>query len=223
MKDYQISINQLAEFNDATDYTKRKIIERQLDPDPLRISWYQLPKARIKKSIELKGDLNPVYDGISTLMNRNPIKERQKIDKRVSLEALERFVKMKLPSILDEVDYEVIKPKIKSTYIKGVEVIIAPEVIVKGNLNGNPIYGAVKIHISKNKPFDLQKSRLVASAMVTYLKNEIAEKDSEVIPEMCFSLDVFSGRIISVTDDDYPIYSRVDEICDEVKRLWSKV
>lgn len=53
MTTYQISLNPFAEYLEATESRRRKILEEQLEPDPVRIPYYQLAKARIKKSIEL--------------------------------------------------------------------------------------------------------------------------------------------------------------------------
>jgi hypothetical protein len=223
MGNYQISLNQMAEFKNATDYGRKRIIKQQLNPDQFRIPWYQLPKARVKKSIELKGDLNPIHDGIITLMNRKPLNKRQETDKRVSIDALERYIKIKLPHILKEIDYDVIRPKIKSTKVSDVEILVAPEVIVKGILRGKTVFGGIKIHISKNKPFDIQQSKIVATTIVTYLENEVAFEKSEVIPELCFCLDIFSGRIVSAKENDESVYIEIKEICNEIKRVWDAV
>jgi len=222
MSEYQISLNQMADLRNATDKGRRRIIRQQLSPDIFRIPWYQKTKACIKKSIKLKGDLTPVYKGIQELNQKKPKNARQEIDKRVSLEALEHFINLNLPPILYKIEYSGINPETKSTIISDVEVIIAPEVIIKGELNGNSVLGAVKIHISKNKPFDLQQARTITAGIVTYLENEVAEDKSEVLPELCFCLDVFSDRMISAKDNDDKIYKELHEICELVKELWNE-
>jgi len=210
----------MAEFSTATSSTKRRIIAQQLNPDILRIPWYQLPKARIKKSFELKGDLRPIQEAIQILLNRKPISKRQVIDRQVSLEAMQRFIEMKIPSIFKEIDFSIIKPGTRSTKISGVEVIVAPEIVVKGRFKNKTVIGGVKIHISKNNPFDLQKSQIVASAIETYLQNEVVDEDSIVLPELCICLDIYGGRIVSCSDVNNSIYNEVIEICNEIKLYW---
>ena len=212
----------MADFSDSTDNAKRRIIAQQQQPDPFRIFWYQLPKGGVKKSIEKKGDLNPVYDGIQTLIDRKPTNERQACDKRVSLEALERFVKIKLPKILHEIDYEIVKSKIKSFRYSNVEIIVAPEIILKGKLNRKTVLGGIKIHISKNKPFDLKKSRYVATTIYKFLNEVIVKEDEAVLPELCFSLDIFSGRIISAEHNNEAVFKEIDDLIDEVKEIWDE-
>lgn len=220
MSKYQISLNQLVEFRSATEKGKKRIISQQLNPDVFRVPWYQMSKARVKKSIELKGDLTPVYNGINTLMQRETKNKVQESKKRSSIDALERFVRIKLPHILNEIDYFVIKPKSKSIIISDVEVIVAPEVIIKGKLNGKCVMGAVKIHISKSKPFDLQKSKIVASTIFKYLEREIDEDGTIVLPELCFSLDIYGDRIVSAQDEYETTFQEVNTICNEIKHLW---
>jgi hypothetical protein len=219
MKKYTISINQLAEFHFATESTKNRIIQQQLNPNQFKVSWYQTPKSKVKKCIELGCDLHPIYEGIENLINKQTVNDNQKRKKDISIEALRKFIEIKLPIILRNNKYEIIKTKVKSTYINGVEVIVAPDVIVKGIINGKTVLGGIKIHISKNKPFDYSQSKIVANTIATYLKNEIADETVEVLPELCFSLDIFSGKIIASTID-----KRTDdlifEICLNVRKTW---
>ncbi len=220
MRKYKISINQLADFSIATEAGKRRIISQQLDPDPFRIQWYRTAKASVRKSIMDKGDLAPILDSIQTLRNKTSKSKRDETNRNVSIEALERFVLMKLPKLLKQIDYEIIKSKVKSTSIDGVNVIVAPEVIIRGTIDGKRSLGAVKIHISKNKPFSLNQSEHVASTIFKYLSDEIAEDGDFVIPELCISLDIFSGRVVTASGDHDSRIQEVIEVCKEIKKYW---
>jgi hypothetical protein len=220
MGNYQISTNQLVNFYNSTENGKKRIIAQQLVPDPFRISLYQLTKARIKKSIALKGDLEPVYDGIKTLMARTPKSTRQETNKRVSIEALERFVIMRLPKVLQSVDYSIVKTNSKFVPFAGIDIIVAPEIVVTAEIGGKKVVGGIKIHISKSKPFDIKESKISASTVFLFLQNEFASKGYEVLPELSFCLDVFAGRIVSAPIIGDPIYKELESICEEIVRLY---
>lgn len=220
MRKVNLSLNQLAEFSWATEKGKKRIISQQINPNPVLIPWYQLTKARIRKSLELKGDLGPVYEGIKTLMNRIPTNSRQTNDKRVSIQALERFIQIKLPDILKNIDYEIVKPKSKALFISDVEIIVAPDIIIRGIIDGKPVLGGLKIHISKTKPFDQTKSVYISSTIYRFLKEVVATDDDVVMPELCFSLDVFGDRIMSAPQKPEDLYPILEKICEEVKTLW---
>jgi len=223
MSECIVSLNQLVEFPTASDAGKKRIIKQQLQPNPFKIPWYQLTKAKVKKSIELNGDLSPVYEGIRALMAREPSNKRQLNDKNVSIEALERFIRIKLPTILNKIEYKIIHPKIKILKISDVDVIVAPEIVVKGVINGQTVLGGIKLHISKHKPFDYKKSVYVATTIHEFLKEKVALSNEIVIPELCFSLDIFGDRIVSAPDNSEDTLNELEQICSEFKLLWNLV
>jgi hypothetical protein len=222
MANYKISINQLADFSDSTEAGKRRIIKQQLIPDTFRTPWYQLPKARIKKCIEYKGDLQPIKDALEILAKRNPITKRQTDDKRVSIAALERFITIKLPAILKQIDYTIIKHEVKIWKVNDVDIIVAPEVIIKGNLKGNTVLGAVKIHISQSNSFDLKQAGYVATSVYNYLMNNVAKPGEVVLPELCICLDIFGARLVKADINSELTVAEIKELCEEIKAIWEK-
>lgn len=219
---YIISLNQFADFSKATIASKRRIIRNQQNPNKFLVSWYQLPKARIKKSIENQGDLEPILNGIAELKLRNPEKQRQVMDRIVSIEALNRYVNIKLPDLLKTVPYEIIrKVESKSIILNGVEIIISPDVIFRVKIDGKNYLGAVKVHISKNNVFDNFQSRYISSLIHMYLKEVVAKDNEDVLEELCLSIDVFGERIISVPKNLPKSISEIEVICEEVKSIWN--
>lgn len=222
MNNYEISVNQLAEFSNATPGKKRSIIKQQRNPVPVKAFRYRLAMARMKKSLQNKGNLNPVYDGIKTLTDRKPETDWQKNDRSTSIEVLERYVKMKLPQILQDIDYEVVKNNTKSFHYSDVRIIVAPEIILRGKLNGEIVLGGIKLHISKSKPFDFKKSKYAATTVYRFLNEAIAKQNETVLPELCFCLDVFGGRMVPADSKYATVYSEIDDLISEFKEIWDK-
>ncbi len=211
----------MAEFPVSTPKGKKRIIEQQKNPNPFLTQWYQLSKARVKKSLENNGSLDPVMDGITELMGRKPEKKRQLIDRDVSIQALTRYINFQLPKVFKELDYSIVKTRNKATYIENVKVTVAPDVIVKAQIDGKTVYGAIKIHISKNKPFSLQQSKIVATCVEEYLNNEIAEEGAVVRADLCYSYDIFAERMVSAHySSRKSILRDIYSICDELKMIW---
>ncbi|MCD8450343.1 hypothetical protein LNI98_11655 [Tenacibaculum dicentrarchi] len=221
---YQISINQLADFYKGTDAKKKRIVKQQKTPNTFRIAYYQLAKARIKKTLQLHGELGPVLAGISELKNRKPEKKRQISDKKVSIEALERFVKMKLPKLLTGTNYQIIKPlKKKSFYLNGVEIIVSPDVIIKIVSEGKTYIGGFKLHVSKSNVFSSEQQSIIASSLYKFLETQIATDEDIVLPELCLSLDIFGdGYVATSSNLDYTI-NNIEKMCDEIKLFWNNV
>ncbi|WP_055446995.1 hypothetical protein [Lacinutrix mariniflava] len=219
---YVISINQLADFSNGSDAKKRRIIKQQKQPNKFMVAWYQLPKARIRKAISTNCDLEPILNGIEELKLRKPEMPRQIANRQVSLEALRRFVNIKLPKLLKDVPNEIIKKvPSKSIIINGVEIIISPDVIYKLKINEKVYIGGVKVHISKNNIFDNQQSRYISSLIYKYLKEVVAEEGEDVLEELCLSIDVFGEKVISTPNNFPKAINDIEFICEEVKSIWN--
>lgn len=220
--EYKISINQLADFSTATESRKKSILKQQKKPNPFLIPWYQLAKSKMKKSIVAKGDLEPIDLGIEELNSRKPKSNRQVIDRQVSIEALRLFKEVRLPQMLKDFPYEIVKKgKIKSIYINGVEVIISPDVIYRVRINGQKFLGGVKLHVAKGNIFDNKQLRYISTLIYQYLNEIIAEDDEEVLKELCLSFDIFGQRVISAPRNIHKCLYDIREYCDEIKTLWS--
>lgn len=220
--EYKISINQLADFTIATDAKKKSIIRQQKKPDPFLIPWYQLAKSKMKKSIALNGDLNPVESGIEELKVRVPKNQRQVIDRQVSIEALRIFKEFKLPELLKDFPFTIIKSKkVKSIYINGVKVTISPDVIFRLKIDGKNYIGGVKLHVAKGNIFDRKQLKYISSLVHKYLKDIVAEEDDIVMSELCLSMDIFGKRIIRAPKNTSKKLFEVHEFCDEIKLLWN--
>lgn len=218
----KISLNQLADFSAGSEAVKKRIIGQQLKPNLFKVPRYQATKASIKKSISLKGSLDPIHETIKALEEKKTTTDWQLNDKKVSLEALQRFINIKVPSLIKKIDYAVFKPKKGTLEISDVDIIVSPEVVIKGKWQGQNILGGVKIHISKTKPFDLAQSKYVAAVIYKYLKDEVADKDDIVVPELCLCLDVFNGRLVPSPDLPEKFIADIKKLCGEIKLLWTK-
>lgn len=222
MGNYKISINQLADFAFATDAKKRSIIKQQKKPNPFLIPWYQLAKSKIRKSIASNGDFEPIDSGIKQLKLRKPEKKRQIIDKQVSIEALRMFKEIKLPELLMNIPFEIIKSKkVKSIYINGVEVKISPDVIYRINIGGQKYIGGIKLHVAKGNIFQSKQLKYISSSIYEYLKEIVVSEDEIVMKGLCLSLDVFGKRVISAPNDNMKSIKTLNELCGEIKWLWN--
>ncbi|WP_010231467.1 hypothetical protein [Gillisia marina] len=218
----KISINPFVDFELSSEAKKLRIIKDQKNPSPLRVGWYQTPRASIKKSLKQNGDSQPLLDGIDRLKNKITSKPQQLQNKMVSIEALDHFISIKLPTILKNHQYEVIKEKeIKSVIIDNVEIVVSPDVIFKIVLNGETYIGAIKLHLSKNNVFDLKQSLTVSTLIHQYCISLSNKYELKVLPDLCFSVDVFGERIVSAPINAKPYLLRIKNICKEVKKYWS--
>ena len=216
----EISINQLADFSKATPRGKERIIHQQKYPNKVKVFWYQNAKAKIKKSLAKGGDLKPVYLGLEEIMKKNPEKDWQKSDKKVSIEALERYIKMGIPKMLKDFDYYVVKPQDNCFQVDGVKIIVAPDVVYAGVMNGERVIGGLKVHISKTKPFEKMQGALVATSIMKFLEQRDEFSDYTVHPGLCMSVDIFAERVIAASAIEDQTFIEIKNLCQEIKELW---
>jgi len=217
---YYISANQLAKFAKATIAGKKSIIRDQKKPNKFLIPWYQKAKGAIKKLFGNIDNHEPINDAIEYLKSKIPQNDRQRIDIRSSIDALLLMKQIKLPGVLNDMQYKLITTDSKGFTLNGVEVKVAPEIIIYGECQNKKVVGAVKVHICKGKPFDYDQCGYVSLMIYKYLKTQFTD-GSEVMPELCLCLDVFSKRVVCLPDNIEKINKELEQFCEEIKVLWN--
>lgn len=222
MKEIKISANQLATFPEGTEAKKKSIIRQQKTPSPIIVARYAKARSRMKKTYSDKGNIKHVVDGIEELKKIIPETDWKRNDKMVSIEALTRFLRMELPVFLEDVPYEVLsKPKISYIIVKGVKIIVSPDIIVRIKIDGKYYLGAIKIRIAKSSLFTTKQSRRIATMIHKYLEDAVANEEDVVSKEMCVALDVFHNSTITAPRKMKRIFSEIENSCEEIKALWS--
>ncbi|OFY90175.1 MAG: hypothetical protein A3K10_15155 [Bacteroidetes bacterium RIFCSPLOWO2_12_FULL_31_6] len=221
MSEILISINPFAEFLEATPSRQKNIIREQLNPDPVRVPYYQLARATMRKSILNNVNISIIQEAINELNTRTPERGNWRYhDKVNSITALEKFKTMLLPSHLVENKLEAVKTKVKYLPIYGVNIKVSPNLIFRTTINGQKVIGAFKIHTSKGKPFGHQQSALVAQLINQFLSTYVAEEDEFVDPQLCFCIDVFAGTTINSSSKIGYNMKQIIDVCKQIPKLW---
>lgn len=219
-KNYHISINQFADFSAATKSGKARILQQQVVPSKILIPWYQSAKGSIKHYFKDVRDHAPLLDGITKVSEKKPLNQRQASDKSISLQALKKISQLELEKHFKGISYEVIKPAVKGISLQDVAIGMSPELVFKTKVRGRVAYGAIKIHISKNKPFSLSQCKQVAALLKHYVANHIAGPGEAIIPALCLCVDIFGERVVSADKHDARLVKEMKALCEEIKTGW---
>lgn len=223
MSTVHISLNQFVEYTHSTTAGKKRILKNQKKPDGLLIPWYQLAKASLKKYLIDVNDISPISDGLDKLNSRSQVvTNRQKTDRDVSIEVLQRFVELQLSNLLGHLKYSAVKAPINKAKItfNGVQISLSPELIFSFKSNGKNVYGCIKIHISKTKPFNLQQCQYSSWLIAHYLDKNYTDSNSIVEPMFCLTIDVFSNRIVPASRDFRANVKTLKSVCEEIRENW---
>lgn len=220
MNKIEISINPMAEFLEATESRKKRIITEQLDPDPVRIPYYQKARSVIAKSILLNGDMNIIEDAIPQIAGRIVEKDWQRNDKVNSLKVLNLWKGMNLPEKFTNNKLIKISTKAKFFPLFGIQIKVSPTAIFKIEIDGQTYIGAFKIHLSKGKPFNVKQSAFVAQLLNLFLNNFVVREDEIVDPQLCLCIDPFSGTMVSASNKIKYDVNQLKQACQEIASIY---
>ena len=219
---YKISINPLIDFFKGSESKKKKVIRSQKEHSVIMVGWHQTSRACIKKSLSLNGDKTPIIEGSNRLRSKVVEKPRQVQNKFVSLEGMQKYLNMEIPEMLKNHNLNIIKKRnVKSTFIKGVEITVSPDIVFTMDYKGKRYIGGVKIHLSKGNVFENKELKIAATILYKYISEIADEYDAIPLSEICYSMDVFGERIVSSPRRPERILSQVENICEEIKRFWN--
>lgn len=221
MKQIEISINPLAEFLEATDSRKNQIIAEQLDPDPVRIPYYQKARASIVRSVMRNKDHQLIKLAMDYIREQPIIKAWHGSNKVSSLEALSNWMEMALPEELLNSKLEKVVTKAKYYPLYGVQIKVSPSGIFRVVIDGQKYIGAFKVHISKGKPFSNKQSALVAQLLNLFLSAFVAEEDEIVEPRFCLCIDPFAQSVITASSKIRYDVKQMKMACTEIHRIWN--
>jgi len=219
---YSITLNQFAQFIDATESVQQRIVNGQKNPPEESFFWYQSTKAAIRKSIAINNE-KPIYESIRRLKATVAIGKHKETNRILSITGLEKYLQISLPLYFRQFDKIIIKPKKKHLDYNGIRIKITPDVVFKGNFQGKNFIGAVKLNINKTKPFNKLRRRVVSSILYKYLQKHVAEGNEIVDPQLCLCIDVFDQTFMAATK----IYSapnlEIIKGCEGIMNTWEKI
>lgn len=220
MTQFTISLNQLVEASAGTLNARKRIVRQNVNVSKILVMWYRLAKSRIKKYFRNVHDVSVLTDAIEAIKQKPEVKKNAANDKRISIEAIIKVMEMRFDLILDN-PYEVITPEDKAVEVEGIRININPDIVFRYIEDGVTKIGAIKFHVAKTKPFNLQQSGLVAYLLKYYLEEKVV-KDGEVVDErLCWAYDIFAERLLHANKGGEITEIEVQNLCKELKTIYS--
>jgi hypothetical protein len=219
MAKVDISINPLAEFIQASSRRKRSIVKQQLNPPTVMVARYRTARSHIRKSVMNGFSPQEIVAGVSVLQKRQPKTKFAQSDIKNSIEALRFFLDIKFPEMKDLISCHFYKSDKKSFELSGVNIIVAPDLILRYKKNGIDYLGGIKFHISKDKSFSYKGAQVAAYGIMSLIEKEVVKKGEIVDPMLCLSIDVFGQRVMNALNIKADIPERVENACEEIKAI----
>lgn len=215
----RVSINPLIEFISASDRRKLSIVRGQKSPSTLRVAPYSTARAAIKNFIKSEYDLEQLVLAVLQLRDRDQSANWKRQDVANSIDALRHFTDMNFPSKVSKVKCTFAKSVIRDCYMDDVLIVVAPDFIMRWEIDGVRYIGAVKLRISK-KQLDYSSGRKAAALLAHYLETSVRHECETVDYSHCLYVDVFAETIYPAPPNDTLYLEEICKACDEYAKLW---
>lgn len=212
----EISINPLIEYISASERRKRSIIKQQKNPSDFIIARYRTARSAFANYFKKDYDNSILITAIERLQSRKQTSDWTRNDTSNSIEALRHFLAIEFPFKLLKCRF--VKPGVKTYSINGVEIIVAPDLLLEWEIDGQKYSGAIKFYIKK-KNLTYQQGRINASLIADFMKRTSPE-GVNISPEHCICVDVMNQRVFPASSDISEDMAVVSDACNEIHTLW---
>ncbi len=157
---------------------------------------------------------------LKNVRSLKPIKDWYKIDQKVNIDVLERFKEMSFPKAIIGKKLEKTTSRIKSMPFYGIYIKIVPSLIFRVKI-GNEIHiGACMIHSSKQHPFSVIESKIVATLLSQFCSACVKKENEIVNPELCLCIDTYAGTVINSNNYFLTDMKNVKKTCFDIPNNW---
>ena len=222
MSNPTISVNKLGEYLVTNPTRRKRIIQDQKDPSEFIVTRYKDAKDSIIDFIINGYNDTFITNGISQISAKKSSSTFADNDKKTSLECLGVISSNSFPVLNGVTFIKLISHK--KLEIEGVDISIAPDVIIKGiDKKGKHFVGAIKIHISKSNTLNEEAKKYVATLLHQHIETNVAQSNEYASHEHCFSIDIFTKKFETAPKSYKRRRLQIASACEEIALWWSKL
>ncbi|MGB3526524.1 MAG: hypothetical protein WBB32_11240 [Flavobacteriales bacterium] len=217
----RLSVAKIAEYVSATPARRKRIILDAKEPMTFIVNTYVNAKDTLVDYFMAENlNLEDILAAMERIKQARADTPNAQQNQRLCIEALERFV----DAAADLDHLESFKrnkgPKsAKKLPVKGVDISVQPEVILRHAVKGKRTVGAVKLVFSKNNPLSNAQGECIAALLNAHLQ-DIKKADETVAVKHCLVVDVFAGQIYSPPKAFKRKMKDVEAACEEIAGRW---
>lgn len=223
MSNPRISVNKLGEYVQITNaLRRRKIVYDAKFPQSFKTTRYSDAREFMKKFFTKHYDESVLEEAMKVIGEKQAETDFQEQDKDLSLLALTALSEIGLPDLSD-FEVSIFSLENKKLNIKGVEVSVYPDLIIRGKVRKEKVVGAVKIHLSKSNPLLDEGQRTVATVLRKYVEEFVADEGEKVLNTICLSVDVFQKKCEPAPLAFKIRMGQIEVACEEIALWWNSV
>ena len=223
-KNPRISVNSLTEYLNANPSRRRQIIREQKQPREFQVNYYQPASEAIAKLLCDQVEEEYLVRQIDDLHARGTENDYEKHRWPANAEALDAFLE-----IYEEIEtfgLDVRRRSSRPTKLNfsGVEISVAPEVLLTGQLgHKGQVVGGISLIFSKNdkRRLSTESAKYPGALLLNYL--ESIAKGRSVSPKTAIVVDIFDREIYEAPRAYKTVMKDVKVACEEIGMWWERI
>jgi hypothetical protein len=217
-KSPRVSVNTLAEYIESNANRRKVIVGDCKNPKPFKATRYNEARKEIVAYL-INGDQSILYSAIKDIGAKQDSSKFYDDDRNNSVDGLTGFLEFDYTLISD---YQITENG-KNTLlnIKGLQVSVNPEVLVRYTAKGQDQVGAIKLRILKT-PMGKSQQETVALLIKRYL---VITQDAGLVisNSLCLSIDVFANKVVPCPKAEIARMKLIESACEEILLRWPTV
>lgn len=219
----KMTVNKLGEYLVASPTRQRRILEQLKYPKENKFGAVAHSDAREAiKQYFIKGfDENVIKNCIESLESKIPANDYQAIMNAASIEALEAVLSCEI--INSDFEYHPYIGSNPKLDIKGVELSIYPDLIVKCKSKGTIQFGGLKLHLSKSSSITEEGNKYEAALIYKFLDENREGEIAELKAACCISYDIFQNTFIECPKSVKIRLDNIEAGCLNIVAIWDSI
>lgn len=221
----RISVNKLGEYLVTPSATRRRrILLDQKAPSKVVVPCYRLADEPLVEFFGGGGTAAPVDRAVVRLRSDLSGSDWAIKDRKNTAHALEAVLRLAPRLPFEGVSYVRGPDSPPLLHIKGVNVSVAPNLLLRFEHRGVPCVGALKFHFTKSDDSALEQEG--AEYVATLLHHWLTQHGPhglKPMPSHCYSVDVFRGAVVCAPTATARRMSNITAACEEIVSRWEQL
>jgi hypothetical protein len=218
----RISVNKLAEFIVAKPQRGKRIVYDAKQPAPPITTMYKEARESMTDFILGLKTRADILAEIKAYKNKQGTKPSQTNKYKSCALALEALLRIDFNPIKGN-NFKKYDSRRKYLIIKGVEVSVAPDLIVEKAKAGSGSVGSLKLHIVQTNPLSVEAQSYVGVILQKFAEQYFSDTQIDASNKLCFSVDVFKGDIVVAPASYGRKMADIEAACEMIALIWPTV
>lgn len=219
----RLSVNKLAEYIISDNPLRRRTILTDAKfPPAFKMVRYQAARHPLFRYIQT-GDDSHITTAIARLERITGGSKFEKDDRGNTILLLKKLATFEYSIFAgwDHVEFDYKRNRLVD--IRGVDVSICPDLVLRKKKGKADLVGAVKYHISKNAKPDPKAQEIVAMLLHDYVDDKLSVGSEVTFKKMCVSLDLFTHTFEIAPTSTVRLMDKVEAACEEIVDRWPSI